>query len=174
MSDPAHPLTLWLARASAVSYAVAVLIAVSNGETTGRNFRRWRAAWSAACLLLIIHVAAAFHFEHAWSHSAALNHTAQQTARVTSINRGEGLYFNYVFLILWLLDVAILWTAAGQPSTTLRRSTEVACVFMFFNATVVFGPRGWIGPAVAFAVAAVWLRRRKAGSVEAADSTSLE
>ena len=174
MSDPAHPLTLWLARASVVFYAVAVLIAVSNGATTWRNFRRWRAAWSAACLLLIIHVAAAFHFEHGWSHAAAFEHTADQTARVTGINRGEGLYFNYAFLILWLVDVAVLWTVASKVPSRLRRSTDLACVFMVFNATVVFGPRWWIGLMIAFGVIVTWLRQEKPGSADAADSTSLE
>ena len=171
MSDPAHPLTLWLARASVALYAVAILIAVSNGATTGRNYRQWRATWSSACLLLIAHVVAAFHFEHGWSHSAAFDHTAQQTARVTGINWGGGLYFNYAFLILWLLDAAILWFSASKPSSILRRSTDVACVFMAFNATVVFGPRWWIGPMVAFGLIAVWLRQRKSGSANATNSS---
>lgn len=174
MSDPAHPLTLWLARASVAFYAVAVLIAFSNRVSRGRTFRQWRATWSSACLLLIVHVGAAFHFEYGWSHSAAFDHTAQQTARVTGINWGGGLYFNYAFLILWLVDVAILWLSASKPSTILRRSTDIACVFMAFNATVVFGPRWWIGPMIAFGLIAEWLRQRKPGSTDAADSSGSE
>lgn len=161
MADPAHPLTLWLARASVAFYAAAVLIAVSGRTTTERNFRRWRAAWSAACLLLIVHVLAAFHFEHGWSHSAALEHTAEQTARVTGINWGGGLYFNYAFLVLWLVDVAVLWTVSSKIPSRLRRSTDLACIFMVFNATVVFGPRWWIGPVIIVGLIAVQVRRRR-------------
>jgi hypothetical protein len=160
MADPAHPLTLWLARASVAFYAAAVLIAVSDRATTERKFRRWRAAWSMACVLLIVHVLAAFHFEHGWSHSAALAHTAEQTARVTGIDWGGGLYFNYAFLVLWLVDAAMLWTVASKVPSRLRRSTDLACIFMVFNATVVFGPRWWIGPVIILGLVAVRLRQR--------------
>ena len=161
MADPAHPLILWLARASVALYAAAVLIAVAGRTTTTRNFRRWRATWSSACLLLIFHILAAFHFEHGWSHSAALKHTAEQTARVTGINWGGGLYFNYAFLVLWLVDAAMLWTAASTKPSRLRRITDLACIFMVLNATVVFGPRWWIGPVIIVGLIAVQLRRRK-------------
>jgi hypothetical protein len=110
--------------------------------------------------LLTVHVLAAFHFEHDWSHSAALKHTAQQTARLTGIDWGGGLYFNYVFLLLWLVDVAMLWTVASKPSSRLRRSMDLACIFMVLNATVVFGPRWWIGPVIILGLIAVQLRRR--------------
>ena len=167
MADPAHPLTLWLARASVAFYVAAMLIAVSRISTTERNFRQWRATWSAACLLLIVHVLAAFHFEHGWSHSAALEHTAEQTSRVTGVNWGGGLYFNYAFLALWLVDVAISWTVAmtrtvaSKVPSPLRRSTDLACIFMVLNATVVFGPRWWIGPVIIVGLIAAQLRRRK-------------
>lgn len=161
MPDPAHPLTLWLARASVVFYAAAVLIAVSGRTTTEQNFRRWRAMWSAACLLLIVHVLAAFHFEHGWSHSAALKHTAEQTARVTGIDWGGGLYFNYAFLVLWLVDAAMSWTVASTKPSRLRRITDLACIFMVFNATVMFGPRWWVGPVIIVGLIAAQLRQRK-------------
>ena len=165
MSDPAHPLTLWLARASMASYAVAVLMAASRPEPSPRSFQLWRVAWSAACLLLIVHVLAAFHFEHGWSHAAALRHTTEQTARVTGIDWGAGLYFNYAFLILWLADVALIWrpdsnqqSMGGQSS--LRRITNLACVFMVVNATVVFGPSWWIWPVALVGVLLFVIRRR--------------
>jgi hypothetical protein len=160
MSDPAHPLTLWLARASVAIYAVAVVIAASRCELPPKAFRIWRITWSAACLLLIVHVLSAFHFEHGWSHAAALRHTAVQTARVTGIDWGGGLYFNYAFLALWFLDVVFLWRASGNRLSTLRRVTNLACIFMVFNATVVFGPRWWMGPAVIVGLIYLQLRRQ--------------
>lgn len=160
MADPAHPLTLWLARACVACYALAFLISVCDRDLTSRRFRLWRAAWSAACLLLIVHVLAAFHFEHGWSHSAALKHTAEQTARVTGIDWGGGLYFNYAFLILWAVDVGFLWKSPSSGRSTLRRTTDIACLFMIFNATVVFGPRWWIGPVVTVGLITVLFRRR--------------
>ena len=159
MADPAHPLTLWLARACVACYALALLISVCDHDLTGGRVRLWRAAWSAACLLLIMHVLAAFHFEHGWSHAAALKHTAEQTARVTGIDWGGGLYFNYAFLILWALDVGFLWKSPSSVRSTLRRTTDIACIFMIFTATVVFGPKWWIGPVATVGLIAVWLCR---------------
>lgn len=160
MADPAHPLTLWLARACVAFYALALLILVRDRDLSRNRFRLWRAAWSAACLLLIVHVLAAFHFEHGWSHAAALKHTAEQTARVTGIDWGGGLYFNYAFLILWAVDVGSLWRRHSPRRSALRRATDIACLFMIFNATVVFGPRWWIGPMVTVGLITVVLRRR--------------
>ncbi len=160
MADPAHPLTLWLARASVAFYAAAVLIAVSGRGKTDCRFRRWRIAWSAACLLLVIHVLAAFHFEHDWSHTAAFQHTADQTARVTGIDWGGGLYFNYAFLTLWLFDVLLLWRTSESRPSRLRRVTNLACLFMILNATIIFGPFWWIGPTVIVGLAFVQIRRQ--------------
>ena len=160
MSDPAHPLTLWLARACVAFYAIALLISVGDRDSTLKRFKLCRAGWSAACLLLIVHVLAAFHFEHGWSHAAALKHTAEQTARVTGIDWGGGLYFNYAFLILWALDVGFLWRSPAPDRSTLRRSTDLACLFMIFNATVVFGPKWWIGPVATIGLIAILLHRR--------------
>lgn len=160
MSEPAHPLTLWLARASVTCYVVAVMIGAASGEASPKTFRIWRATWSVACLLLIVHVLAAFHFEHDWSHAAAFRHTAEQTARVTGFDWGDGLYFNYAFMALWLLDVVFLWRVSGSRPSILRRITDMACIFMVFNATVVFGPRWWMVPALAGALSYWQLRRQ--------------
>ncbi|MDA0284731.1 MAG: hypothetical protein O3B13_15555 [Planctomycetota bacterium] len=160
MSDPAHPLTLWLARGSMACYALAVLMAPSQQKSSARGFRNWRAVWSAACVLLVVHVLAAFHFEHGWSHSAAWNHTSEQTARVTGIVWGGGLYFNYAFLILWIVDVAVLWRSNPQTTSLLRRLTDLTCIFMVVNATVIFGPSGWIWPAIAFGLLLVLSDRK--------------
>jgi hypothetical protein len=166
MSDSAHPLTLWLARACVALYTLALLISVSDRGSTPKRFKLWRAAWSAACLLLLVHVLSAFHFEHGWSHAAALKHTAEQTVRVTGIDWGGGLYFNYAFLALWFLDVVFLWQTTGNRLSTLRRVTNLACIFMVFNATVVFGPRWWMGPAVIVGLIYVQLRRQIPAGVD--------
>ena len=40
------------------------------------------------------------HWEHDWSHAAALEHTANQTQDVVGVHWGGGLYFNYGMLLL--------------------------------------------------------------------------
>jgi hypothetical protein len=174
MFDPAHPLTLWLARASMACYAAAVLVSVSRRGASPKEFPRWRVLWSMACLLLIVHVLAAFHFEHSWSHTAALRHTAEQTARVTGIDWGGGLYFNYAFLILWFLDVVFLWKNPVNRRSQLRRLTNLACVFMIVNATVVFGPRWWFWPCGAVGLAAIAIRQRSHSETQAGNPETVD
>lgn len=160
MSDSIHPLTLWLARASMACYTAALMVSASRRSSDSRGYRHWRVLWSAACVLLIVHVLAAFHFEHDWSHAHALNHTAKQTARVTGINWGGGLYFNYAFLMLWLADVILVWCREKKSPTTIRRTTDLACIFMVINATAVFGPTWWFWTVAALALLLIVVRYR--------------
>jgi len=97
-------------------------------------------AWIAGCAFFIAHVAAAFQFQHHWSHAAAYTATAQQTESVFGLRWGGGLYFNYLLTILWIAE-AIWWTRS--------RALHAFFAFMFFNATIVFGSpfMRWFGAA---------------------------
>lgn len=164
MSDSAHPLTLWLARASMAFYAAAVLIMASHTVSRTKGFQLWRVLWSVACLLLIVHVLVAFHFDHGWSHMSAWRQTATQTARVTGLHWGGGLYFNYVFLAMWLADVIVLWRRPDSVHSRPHQFVVLAGFFMAVNATVVFGPRWWFWPVTATGLAAFLIYLRTSGS----------
>lgn len=73
--------------------------------------RRARRIWTLSCVLFDVHVACAFHFHHHWSHAAAWRHTAERTEELLGFSFGDGIFFSYVFLGLWLFDVIWLWTA---------------------------------------------------------------
>jgi len=124
-----------------------------------------RAAWTLGAVTALAHAAMAFDAHHAWSHAAALADTARQTALVTGLRWGGGLYVNYAFLAVWSADA--LWWWLGPGSFRRRPGTLDAAVraflwFMFFNGAFVFvhGPMRWAGAAAALAVAAAWYRRR--------------
>jgi hypothetical protein len=94
------------------------------------------AAWLCAWLVFVVHVAAAFHMAHGWSHDAAFRHTAA-TAGV-----GEGLYVNYLFVAVWGADA--VWLATWPRSHAARPrwvgwAVHGFLAFIVFNATVVFG-----------------------------------
>lgn len=117
----------------------------------------WKWLWGGAWLLLLVHVLAAFHFEHAWSHQHAWQHTADQTSRTVGLRLGAGLLFNELFLVWWAADI---WQLARRPDaigTRFHRATVWLCVFMLFNATVVFGPRWWMAVAIPAGTAGVVL-----------------
>jgi hypothetical protein len=154
-------LTAWTIYGSLFAYWLAAMCWLP-----GRNTLTFRLPWTVACCLLWIHAAIAFQVYHHWSHAAAVDDTAAQTAAELGRPFGNGIWFSYALLVVWLLDVCRLWTS-GQASLIpaesagdvaivprvrrLRTGVEV-CVhlyvfFILFNGAVVFedGPVRWIG-----------------------------
>jgi len=131
-----------------------------------------RGWWTIGAAAALIHVAAAFHVFHHWSHQSAVLATAKQTGAVIGIFRGEGVFFNYAFLVVWLADAAWWWLA---PSSHEARSVRVTAAvhgflfFMFVNGAIVFAD-GWmrvIGMIAVGIVSMTWsmkLFARKAGA----------
>jgi hypothetical protein len=165
MNDELVRGTAWVAMAALGASAAAGLC-----RTVGRpdDDSRRRLLWTAACILLWIHVACAFQFAHHWSHAAAYAHTAQQTAFVAGRDWGGGIYFNYLLMILWAGDVAWWWL--GPKSFRARRPIigqilRGFVAFMALNAAVVFasGPLRWLALGVIL-VLGVWAIRRRRGA----------
>jgi hypothetical protein len=100
-----------------------------------------RAMWTIGIALALVHVALAFHLVYAWDHEAAVIATAQQAADRFGWGWRGSIYFNYVFLALWLADVCWWWLAPrshASRSTTLEVSRLAIFAFMFVNGAVVF------------------------------------
>jgi hypothetical protein len=139
-------LTDWTIRA-----ALALFVAYFAGWLAVRSSRwpeiaRW--IWTAACGLFVAHVACAFHFTHGWSHWAAWEDTARQTKDLMGVEFGQGIYFSYLFLVLWIADVIWMWLAPLQRGTPWTRAL-VHCFLCFiaFNGAIVFedGPTRYAG-----------------------------
>jgi hypothetical protein len=137
----------------------------SAGERTAdRGAARW--LWTGACVMLWIHVACAFQFQHRWSQAAAYAHTARQTAEFFGLNWGGGLYFNYLLMLVLTGDAA--WWSIGPHSygdrpAIVGRLVGGFVAFMAFNATVVFGagPLRWLALGVILVLGAWAIRRRR-------------
>src|SRR5437773_11343468 len=124
----------WSARVAFLLYAVALaawLVAKPRAA---------RLAWTCGFILYLALVAAAFHFRHHWSHEAAYEETARQTAEMFGVPSGAGLYCNYAFTAVWASDVIWIW---WHPDTHRRRRRWITVAIHsflplpFFNATVV-------------------------------------
>ena len=148
-------LILWSVRLGLACYAVSCYRYLQRDsadpgryETSSamRNDRLW---WSVTGLILWIHFAAAFHFHHHWSHQHAFTHTAQRTGDMLGWEFGYGVYFNYLFLLLWAVDVCWWWFS---PAGYLHRrrwisvSIQVFFLFVVINGAIVFvrGPTRWV------------------------------
>jgi hypothetical protein len=104
-------------------------------------------------------------FHHQWSHDAAYEETARQTAELFGVRSGSGLYFNYAFTGVWALDVVWIWRRAETHRRRPRWITIAIhsfMAFMFFNATVVFvsGWLRWLGLAATVALSILWWSKR--------------
>ena len=150
-------LTVWLALCGYALGAAMLLLAQPARA-------RW--AWTFGCAFFLAHVAFAFHFFHGWSHAAAVRETARQTAELTGVRWGGGIFLNYLFAAAWLGDVLWWWLA---PENFARRSPRITAVwqgfffFMVFNGTIVFGkgPVRWLGAVICAGLAARWWKVRR-------------
>jgi hypothetical protein len=101
--------------------------------------------WLVGFVLFVVHVGAAFHFKHGWSHAAAFDDTARQTERLIGMPFGGGVYFNYLFLAFWALDLLLggprTWRLTDRLSW-LRMGLVAYLYFIVFNGTVVFKTGG--------------------------------
>lgn len=152
-------LLVWSIRAAVACYIGRLLIDASAQSPAKQSWARW--LWTIGFAAYVIHVAAAFHFIHHWSHDSAYRHTAEQTKAMTGFDSGAGLYVNYAFTLLWAFDVLGWWTRGldwARRSKAYYWTVQGAFAFMMLNATVVFGPPYWKIVAGIVLVALVVLR----------------
>jgi hypothetical protein len=135
----------WTIRASVLLF-FATLFAWVLQSRPSRWDRGLRIIWSLGFLLFVAHVVAAFHFHHHWSHRAALAETARQTRDLIGLEFGAGLYFNYLFMLIWAVDLICIWCAKPefiQRNRWLRLTWIAYLIFIAFNGVAVF-KGGWM------------------------------
>jgi hypothetical protein len=133
-------LTHWTIRLALLCLVARLGVALRWG-----NDPRWfpvsRTIWTIGFVLFAAHVACAFHFYHDWSHTRAFDSTAEQTGEMLGIRFGEGIYFSYLFMLLWLADVTWQWAAPisyQQRPTWLAIGLLAYMAFIAFNGAVIF------------------------------------
>ncbi len=156
--------TIWLALVLYVA-AEAVSREFRARTSLGQLFCVSRSLNTAGCVVFLCHVAAAFHFYHDWSHAAAYADTARQTAEFAGWNWGGGLYINYAFALVWLVEVVWAWAAPTRfqhRAGWLTWSLRGFFLFMIFNGAVVFvrGRMKWFGLILCLVLVICWWRKR--------------
>jgi hypothetical protein len=154
-------LTHWTIRLALVCLALRLA-----GQLRWSGAPRWffwsRAIWTIGCVFFVLHVICAFHYFHQWSHALAFESTAAQTHELLGVRFGEGIYFSYLFTLLWLGDVLWQW---AWPTSYRRRSGRLTAgllgymAFIAFNGAVIFegGVTRWVGIPVTVVLVAGWL-----------------
>ena len=153
--DVGDHLIRWTIRCALLVYFMAAVL-----EFRRPAWRGLRPLFTVSFLLYVTHVIAAFHFDHGWSHAAALEHTAGETERVLGFHSGLGLYVNYLFTTAWLGDIAWRWASPAKRTRSLYPLFHGAFLFIVFNASVVFesGLVRWLGAFGCFAVIVAYWR----------------
>lgn len=130
---PAIFLSIWI--------ALLLFTAGELGRTRSPRATGW--PWHASALglaLALIHTLLAFDVVHGWSHDDAVLNTAMQTGRVFGTEVGWGVYVNYVFFLVWLVDLA-WWRRDGGVDRRPRGAVLALQAFYFvivLNAAVIF------------------------------------
>jgi len=138
--SPAHPAIRETAFGTFLCWAIGFPVAYARRNRGGAAgpLAVARIAYAAGCAMCLLHIAVAFHLAHGWSHRAAFDHVE----RISGF--GPGLYVNYLFAAVWLLDAA--WAAVSFDSYRsrprwLNRAVHGFMAFVMFNAAVVFNTR---------------------------------
>ena len=99
-----------------------------------------RAYWTAGCLFYLAHVVAAFAFAYQWSHAVAVAETARQTKALFGLDWGGGIWFNYVFTVIWAGD-ALWWQLASnhyeRRPAWIGKAVHLYMAWMFINGAIV-------------------------------------
>ncbi len=158
MGDLLTRATIWLALGL---YAWAQWSRRSSGQVPRRGLALSGSGW----LLFVAHVLLAYDVHYEWSQAVAWAETAAQTAALTGLDWGGGLYVNYLFGLVWLGELA-WWARDPRGYGTRARWTELAVrawfLFMIVNGAVVFvaGPQRWLGVGILAALLWAWRPRR--------------
>jgi hypothetical protein len=161
----------WTVRLALICYTAATVLSLLR-PVADQQRRLVRLLWTAGALLFIAHVAAAFHYKHHWSHAEAVQSTAAQTEQLIGLAFGEGLWFSYLFVLLWTVDAAWSWIHPDswqnrKPAITL--ALHAWLFFIAFNGAVIFesGPTRPAGILVTALLAVLaWRRLRQVKPVK--------
>jgi hypothetical protein len=170
--NPSELLIAWTIRLSMLLLFVvfALLIRRQSESSMGRWLKY---LWTASFVMCALHIFAAFHFVHHWSHSAAYLATAEETRTKLGFAYGAGVYFNYLFLVVWGVDVCWTWCSSESSTRSTRwviRAGRWYLLFIAFNSVVVF-ESGWLQTLGAIATVAllgiaIRIRRPRSSNVE--------
>lgn len=131
--NPKHSAILVTALGTFFGWCLGISIATTRSNLeSGRNARIF---YTWGCAMCLLHIAVAYHVAHGWSQQAALEHVERASGF------GEGLYVNYLFAAVWILDAT--WACVSFESYVCRPrwlnwSIHGFMAFIVFNAAVVF------------------------------------
>lgn len=139
-------LTIGSIRIAVLALMLVLLWKAWYGKANDRSgFGPLQWLWLLGAVGSIVHMLATLGWNHHWSHQAAWHETAARTKALLGVEVGAGIYFNYLFVGLWLIDA--VWMNKSPGSYARRPAWWDPVVtgyllFITFNGAVVFAS-GW-------------------------------
>jgi hypothetical protein len=160
-------MTTWLYATIWGAMTLFVAGAIADRRTSGpapANWAWW--IWLAGAVLCAVHMTIAMGAHYGWDHERAVHETAVRAATVYGFAWRGGLYVNYLFLLVWIGEIA-WWTLSPQSYATrpaaIRHTLWIFYVIIVFNAVVVFAtaPGRIAGVILTSLLIAAWWRDRR-------------
>jgi len=152
----ATPLSLFV---SGTIWGALILYVVGEFGRSLRPSPPWtRPLWILGSACYICHVISAFSLHHNWSHSAAYAYTAATTYDLLGINSGLGLWVNYIFTAIWIVEGLLPGRWGLTVNRRLNRVVRSVFLFMIINGAFVFvaGPQRWFGLLLVVTLLTIW------------------
>lgn len=156
-------LTHWTIRLALLCYVAYGVGQLASPKWAEGNFARLRVIWTFGCAFFCLHVLSAFAFFHHFSHQAAYETTARQTQEMLGYAFGEGIYFSYLFLLIWIADCIWQWLPGHNRKLPagIAWGVHAYIFFIAINGALVFegGVTRWFGIPLTLLLAILVVRR---------------
>ena len=156
----------WTIRGALVCMFLFFAMRISNPDLKGSTIELAKSLWLIGSLLSLLHAIATMAYYHQFQHALAYEDTAHQTEQAIGIAVGFGIWLNYLFVLVWLLDA--LWMNGLTASYFARRLALNRLIYGFlgfiaFNGAIVFesGPVRWIGILAILVLVVIWKTNAK-------------
>lgn len=153
--------SLWAIRLAMLAMLLTFAMQIRGAKATSLTVS---IAWFSGAICALCHSIGALFAFHEGSHEAAFKSTAKQTEDMLGFSFGIGLYVNYLFVLIWLLDALFRFIKPDVYSKLGAYFHWTVYGFLSFiaiNGTVVFkdGWIRWLTLAAIAGLVAMWLLR---------------
>ena len=151
----------WTIRGALLCMVLYFAVRLLNLNRKNTHLELAKSLWLLGSLLSLLHAIATMAFYHQFQHVAAYQDTAHQTEQAIGVAIGFGIWLNYIFVVVWLIDA--LWMSGFAKSYFARHRVFNWTIYGFlsfiaFNGAIVFesGPVRWIGILTILVLVFLW------------------
>ncbi len=140
---PAESASLWAIRIALGLMVLVFAFEIRGGKSTDRTTA---SLWLVGALLSLCHSLGSLATFHHGSQLMAIEATAQQTQELIGIRFGAGLFVNYAFDLVWIVDATVRMISPAiynKMPKAYRYCTNGFLIFIAINGAIVF-QSGWI------------------------------